>query len=59
MSRTSRIHTAEYQCREFAAQYPTPNVLRALAYAESGRLTWDQIAQLFRDSLAVGVAAVR
>jgi hypothetical protein len=42
---------AEQDVRTFAAQFPTPQVQRALALCESGRLTWDDVADLFRRSL--------
>lgn len=46
---TSTIH--ETDVRMFAATYPTPNTLRALALCESGRLAWDDVAALFARSL--------
>lgn len=49
--------TAESDVRAFAAQFPTANVKAALAYCESGRLTWEQVADLFARSLAAGLAA--
>lgn len=56
---TAPSATPEQFVRAFAAEYPTPNVLRALAYCESGRLEWAQVSALFGRSLAAGVAAVR
>lgn len=44
---TAAAPTPEEFCRKFAQEFPTPNVLRAIEYAESGLLTWDQIATLF------------
>jgi hypothetical protein len=49
---------AESQVREFAAEFPTPAVLRGLALCESGRLDWSDVAELFRVSLAKGLATV-
>ena len=49
---------AETEVREFAREFPTPNVLRAVALCESGRLTWTQVHELFRASLAHGLATV-
>ena len=49
----------ETQVRDFAAQFPTPNTLRALALCEAGTLGWAQVAKIFRSSLATGLAAVR
>jgi hypothetical protein len=48
--------SVEREAREFAAEFPTPNVLRAVALAESGRLTWEQIHGLFRKSLGVALS---
>lgn len=48
---------AELDCRAFAQQFPTPNVRAAIAHCESGRLAWEQVANLFAKSLAAGVAA--
>jgi hypothetical protein len=48
----------EAECREFARQYPTDNVRRAIAVAESGLFTWAEIAGLFRGALAAGMAEV-
>ena len=46
------------QVLEFAATYPTPNVRLAVQYAECGRLTWEQIAGLFKVALVSAVAEV-
>jgi hypothetical protein len=51
--------SSEKNVREFAAQFPTPNTLRALALCEAGTLTWAQVAEIFRSSLAEGLEAVR
>ena len=45
--------------REFAAEFNTPNVKQALALCEAGTLTWAQVAEIFRSSLAEGLEAVR
>jgi hypothetical protein len=50
--------TSETLARQFAAEYPTPNVQRAIALAEAGTVTWDEIAEIFRASLAKGLAEV-
>jgi hypothetical protein len=42
---------AEQDVRLFAAEFPTPQVQRALALCESGRLAWGDVAELFRRSL--------
>lgn len=49
---TITASAAETEAREFAAEFPTPNAVAAIAYAESGRLTWVQIRDLFARSLA-------
>lgn len=49
---------AESEVRAFAAEYPTPHTLAALAYCESGRLTWDAVAELFRQSLITAIRTV-
>lgn len=41
----------EVQAREFAAQFPTPNVLKAIAYAESGTLSWVKVYKLFKTTM--------
>lgn len=46
----------ETEVREFAAQFPTPNVLRAIAYCESGRLTWEQVHPICVEALAKALA---
>jgi hypothetical protein len=43
--------SAEQDVRAFAAEFSTPQVRRALALCESGRLAWDDVAELFRQSL--------
>lgn len=52
------MESYEAQCRDFAARFPTPNVQRAIALCEAGTLTWQQVAEIFRGSLAEGLAAV-
>lgn len=42
---------AEADVRAFAAEYPTPNVRRAVALCESGELAWSDVAALFCRSL--------
>ena len=48
---------AETVVREFAAQFPTPNVLRAVALCESGRITWEQVEGIAREALTKALAA--
>lgn len=47
----------ELAVRDFAAAYPTPNVLRALALCESGDLTWGEVVPLFTKALVAGITA--
>lgn len=48
---TTTTQAAEAEAREFAAQFPTPNALRAVELAEAGRITWVQVRDLFARSL--------
>lgn len=48
----------EAEVREFAREFPTPNVQRAVALCEAGTLTWGQVYELFRRSLAKGLTEV-
>lgn len=41
---------AEKLCRDFAACYPTPEVLRAVGLCEAGTLAWIDVAVLFARS---------
>jgi hypothetical protein len=50
MFRTTPAAEAEQLAREFARAYPTPNVRRAVALCESGRLAWVDVAALFARS---------
>jgi hypothetical protein len=54
----STTSSIESEVREFAREFPTPNVQRAVALCEAGTLTWAQVHELFQASLAVGLAAV-
>lgn len=38
----------ETQCREFAAEYPTPAVRAAIKLAERGDISWSEAYTLFR-----------
>lgn len=49
------IATAETECRDFSAQFPTPNVLAAIAYCETGRLGWSEVRDLFARSLGTAL----
>lgn len=52
------IAQAEAEAREFAAQYPTPNVAAAIGYAEAGRVSWFQVHELFRRALTGALTEV-
>lgn len=49
--------TARTEVLAFAVQFPTPNVLRAVAYAEAGTLTWEQVRTLAAGALTKALAA--
>lgn len=51
--------SSENDVRAFAAEFDTPNVRKALALCEAGTLTWQQVAEIFRGSLAQGLEAIR
>jgi hypothetical protein len=53
------ITAAERDVRDFAREFDTPNVRRMVALCESGRVGWDQAAELARKALAAGLAEVR
>jgi hypothetical protein len=50
--------TLEAEVREFAREFPTPNVQRAVALCEAGRLDWADVHKLFQGSLANAVETV-
>lgn len=54
---TVSLVEAEAVCRDFARQYPTPNVLAALGYVEAGRLSWFDIYPLFSAALTKAMAS--
>lgn len=53
------IAQAEAEVREFASEFPTPNVLRAITLAEAGTLSWFQLYDLFRSAAATAVVEVQ
>jgi len=57
---TTTTHAAEAEAlsRQFAASWPTPNVLRGVALAESGRITWVQLAAVLAKSYGAAQAEV-
>lgn len=50
---------AEVEARDFAREFPTPNVKRAIALCESGKLDWITVHELFRQSLNAGMKEVQ
>ena len=50
--------TAHADCLAFAERYPTPNVLRGVALAEAGRITWEQLQAVCAGALQAGLDAV-
>jgi hypothetical protein len=57
MSHTITVREAEAQCREFALECPTPNVLRAISLAEHRVLSWFDVYELFRSAAKTAVDA--
>lgn len=55
---TTELVQAELDCRAFARQFPTPQVLNAVRLAETGRLDWVPVAALFARSLVKSLDAV-
>lgn len=54
---TATTLEAREECILFVATYSTPNTRRAVELAQSGRLTWEQVRDLFRKSLIAGLVA--
>jgi len=52
------MSASEKVCREFAREFPTNNVQRAIALCEAGTLRWSDVEEIFRSSLAQGLEAV-
>lgn len=55
---TMAASASETICREFARQFDTPNVRQAISLCETGTLTWEQVEEIFRSSLAQGLREV-
>lgn len=58
MAATITITEAEAQVREFAAEFPTENVLRGIALCESGRISWFQLYEIAKGAIAKARAEV-
>lgn len=54
---TPTASAAEVSCREFAAEFPTANVLRGVALAESGAVAWHALEALFVRSMHAALDA--
>ncbi len=52
------MSASEKSCREFAAQFNTPNVQRAIALCEAEKLRWSDVEGIFSSSLKEGLAEV-
>lgn len=50
--------TSESLVREFAREFPTPNVKQLIELCEAGRITWEQAEGIAQKALANGMAAV-
>lgn len=57
---TTTTHAAEAEqlARAFAAKWDSPAVREAIAYCESGRLAWVDVAALFARSYGTALAAL-
>lgn len=58
MAANITITEAEAQVREFAANFPTANVLRGVELAESGRITWFQLYDIAKGAMVKAQQAV-
>lgn len=58
MTTTLTTAQAEEQVREFAAEFPTPNVLRGVALAKDGLITWHDMYQLCCSAMREALAEV-
>jgi len=53
------MSASEKSCREFAAEFNTPNVQRAIALCEAGTLRWSDVEAIFASSLKQGLDEVK
>lgn len=58
MTTTTHAAEAETLVRQFAATWDSPAVREALAYCESGRLAWVDVAALFARSYGKALQSV-
>lgn len=59
MNATTTATQAEIECREFVAEFPTPQAKRALWLCETGQLSWVDVHKVFRGALAKGLAETK
>lgn len=52
------MSASESICRDFAREFPTPNVKSAIALCEAGTLAWEQVEAIFASSLKKGLDEV-
>lgn len=52
------MSASESICREFAREFNTPNVKRAIALCEAGTLRWSDVEAIFASSLKAGLEEV-
>lgn len=57
LDRREQAAEAERLARQFAAKYDTAAVREAIAYCESGRLAWVDVAALFAKAYGTAVNA--
>jgi hypothetical protein len=56
MASTISSTNYEAECREFAREFPTPSVQRAIALCEAGTLGWAEVHELFERTLGHALA---
>jgi len=52
------MSASEMICREFAREFNTPNVKRAITLCEAGTLAWEEVEAIFASSLEKGLDEV-
>jgi hypothetical protein len=52
------MSASEMICRQFAGEFNTPNVKRAIALCEAGTLAWEEVEAIFASSLKKGLSEV-
>ena len=54
----AEMSASEQVCRDFAREFDTPNVKRAIALCEDGTLRWTDVEVIFASSLRKGLGEV-